>query len=87
MSCLELYQKHVRTECIIKTGSALDNLLPGGFKTGSVYEVYGLPGVGKSQLCMTLAVSCALEFKGKSVLYIDTKNDLSAERILEILQA
>ncbi|XP_023341520.1 DNA repair protein RAD51 homolog 4 [Eurytemora carolleeae] len=85
--CVELYQNQVKTECVIKTGSALDSLLAGGFKTGSVYEVYGLPGVGKSQLCMTIAVSCSLEHGKQSVLYIDTKNDLSAERMLEILQA
>ena len=84
--CVELYQNQVKTECVIKTGSALDSLLAGGFKTGSVYEVYGLPGVGKSQLCMSLAVSCSLEHGKQSVLYIDTKNDLSPERMLEILQ-
>ena len=85
--CLEQYHRQLRTEATLRTGSTgLDRLLCGGLRTGTVYELYGPAGAGKTQLCMTVAVSAVLQFKESRVYYIDTKNDLSPERVLEILQ-
>lgn len=45
----------------ITTGcKALDCLLEGGVETGSIIEVYGESGVGKSQFAFTLAVTSQL---------------------------
>lgn len=43
----------------LSTGSRdLDRLLGGGIETGSITEVFGESGSGKTQLCHTLAVTC-----------------------------
>lgn len=54
----EFHQK--RSEIILlTTGSAeLDRLLGGGIETGSITELFGEFGTGKTQLCHTLAVTC-----------------------------
>ena len=46
---------------------------------GHIYEVYGGPGSGKTQLCHYLAAKFTKE-NGK-VLYMDTKNDFSLTRL------
>lgn len=58
----------------ITTGSgALDKILGGGIETGSITEIFGGCGSGKTQLCHTLAVNCQLlpslhgEGKGKCI--------------------
>lgn len=54
----EYHQK--RAEIIqISTGSKeLDKLLGGGIETGSITEIFGEFRTGKTQLCLTLAVTC-----------------------------
>lgn len=86
---LEVHHRNVQREIVFKTDClSLDNILTfGGFKTGNIYQVFGSSGVGKSQLCFSLAVAGVLCRKEVEVFYIDTKNDLVAERILQILQA
>ncbi|KAE8751054.1 hypothetical protein FOCC_FOCC002139 [Frankliniella occidentalis] len=65
---------------------SLDSLLGGGFLTGKVYEICGVSGSGKTQLCLTVAANVALRMK-KSVHFIDTKLDFSGKRIHSILEA
>jgi len=87
-SSLDIYQKRIQDEIVLKSGSPeLDSSLKGGFKTGNVYEVFGQAGTGKTQLCFSLAVEGIIHDNVIEVGYIDTKNDLSPERILQILQA
>jgi len=89
VTALEIHHRNVQREIVFKTDcSSLDNILTGGgFKTGNIYQVFGSAGVGKSQLCFSLAVSGVLCAKEVQVFYLDTKNDLVAERILQILQS
>lgn len=54
-------------------------------KTGSVWEICGKSGVGKTQLCHTIAFNFAVQPQG-TVLYIDTKCDFSGTRIMEMLR-
>ncbi|XP_054736371.1 DNA repair protein RAD51 homolog 4 [Anastrepha obliqua] len=54
-------------------------------RTGSVWEICGKSGVGKSQLCHTIAVNFATKSQG-AVLYLDTKTDFSGSRIMEMLR-
>ena len=61
----------------------LDEVLKGGFKGGVIYEAYGMPGSGRTQLCLHLAVNNSLN--GGNTLYIDTKNDFCIDRFCEIL--
>ena len=72
----------------ISTGSVhLDSALgKDGIRSGRLYEVYGPSGSGKTQLCMHLAVMTALK-SGKNVLYFDTKNDFTVERLHQMTLA
>lgn len=47
---------------------------------GAPWQFAGIPSMGKSQLAMTLAVRCALEYPGESVVFIDTERCFSARR-------
>lgn len=74
----------------IKTGSlGLDNILGGGFETGSITEIVGGTGSGKTQLCHTLAVTCQLHlFRDKHTrmkcFFIDSNATFRPERIMQI---
>ncbi|CAH2231692.1 jg2349 [Pararge aegeria aegeria] len=51
--------KLCKTEKKLKTGcTAIDNVLNGGFRTGTLTEIYGESGTGKTQLVMQLAAQC-----------------------------
>jgi len=58
---------------------AIDELLGGGIRAGSLNLVYGAPGVGKTSLCMTIALNLC-EDEG-SVIVLDTENGWSDERL------
>lgn len=66
---------------LIPSGSkCIDSLLGGGVETGTVTQIYGHSGTGKTSLCLMLARNAAKEYK---VAYIDTEG-LSAERVKQI---
>lgn len=45
-----------------------------------VDQLAGIAGIGKSQAAMTLAVRCAIEYPGESVVYVDAEHNFSAKR-------
>ncbi|MFZ0514861.1 MAG: ATPase domain-containing protein [Candidatus Nitrosopolaris sp.] len=54
----------------LPTGSKnLDNLLDGGIEAGVITQIYGPPGIGKTQLCHTLCIMLPSQY---GVVYIDT---------------
>ena len=63
----------------------LDALLSGGYRAGTLTEVYGKSNSGKSQLAMQ-AVLCAAK-DGARVLYIDTEGAFRPERLEQIAGA
>jgi len=68
------------------TGSpAIDRLLGGGFRAGTLTELFGRSNSGKSQLAMqaALVASC----NGMKSLYIDTEGAFRPERVEEIAKA
>jgi DNA repair protein RadB len=66
---------------LIPTGSkCIDSLLGGGVETGTVTQIYGHSGTGKTTLCLMVAKNAAKDYK---VAYIDTEG-LSAERVKQI---
>ena len=84
---LDAYNELCSQNTIVRSGiQSLDNLLDGGFLTGNVYEICGLSGSGKSQLCLTVITNLALQMKS-IVHYIDTKMDFSGRRVHSILEA
>ena len=40
----------------------------------------GTAGIGKSQVVMTLAVTCALDYPENTVMFFDTEHNFSAKR-------
>jgi DNA repair protein RadA len=69
-----------------KTGSAaIDGLLGGGFRAGTLTEIFGTSNSGKSQLAMQAALVAARE--GRKSLYIDTEGAFRPERVEEIAKS
>lgn len=72
--------------CLTTGSRGLDKLLGGGIKLGSITEIFGEFRTGKTQFCLTLAVTCQLAInkdggQGKC-LYIDTDGTFRPERLL-----
>lgn len=63
---------------------SIDELLGGGFEAGTVTQLYGEAGSGKTNICLQMAVACARN--GNSVIIIDSEG-LSPERFLQIAAA
>ena len=73
----------------LSSGSAsLDQLLGGGFETGSITEIFGEFRTGKTQLAHTLCVTCQLPIaKGGGegmAMYVDTEGTFRPERLVPI---
>lgn len=75
----------------IKSGSPLDELLEGGIVLGSVVDVFGENGVGKTQLSFQLCVEAARrtveERDPRPSLFVDTCGTFRPERLEEIAKA
>lgn len=76
-----LLQKY-QNQCIPSDVQALDQCLRGGFRIGSVTEIVGRAGVGKTQLAMQLCVVAAR--MGFGSIFMDTERKLSLQRLNEI---
>ncbi len=66
----------------LSTNSPLDELLGGGIDKRTITQIYGPPGVGKTNVALNISVNVAKE--GKKVIYIDTEGGISVERIKQI---
>lgn len=67
----------------------LDKALRGGLSLGCVSELCGTAGVGKTQMCIQMAVlaltsSLLTPDSGRSVIYIDTELKLDPSRIVQV---
>ncbi|ABO35294.1 DNA repair and recombination protein RadB [Methanococcus maripaludis C5] len=60
----------------------LEELLNGNIEKKTITQIYGPPGVGKTNICI-LSMLKAIE-NGKNVVYIDTEGSLSIERIKQL---
>jgi RecA/RadA recombinase len=57
----------------------LDSALRGGLLLGTISDVCGSPGAGKTQFCMGVTLQVVLE--ENSVIYIDAENKLDISRL------
>ena len=75
-------------EEILRTGvEKVDAILDGGFKSGCIYELFGPPSSGKTQMALTVSAVMAVQHKVQSnVIYFDTKGDFKIDRFVQILQ-
>jgi len=60
---------------------SIDELLGGGFESGTVTQLYGEAGSGKTNICLQAAIECVR--KGNAVIFIDSEG-FSPERFLQI---
>lgn len=66
----------------IQSNSSLDEILGGGIEKGTITQIFGPPGSGKSNIALTFAVNVAKN--GKKVIYVDTEGGISINRIKQI---
>uniref|UniRef100_A0A2K5RQX2 DNA repair protein RAD51 homolog 3 n=1 Tax=Cebus imitator TaxID=2715852 RepID=A0A2K5RQX2_CEBIM len=83
-TALELLEQEHTQGSIITFCSALDNILGGGVPLMKTTEICGAPGIGKTQLCMQLAVDvqipeCFGGVAGEAV-FIDTEGSFMVHR-------
>ncbi|VVD03686.1 unnamed protein product [Leptidea sinapis] len=87
-----LWQKETSLPTIATFSRSLDNVLGNnGIQLGSITEVLGLSGTGKTQLCLQLCASVqvpkSLGGLEAEALYIDTNTNFNLNRFKEILLA
>ena len=81
-------QAHLQTQL-----ASLDRALKGGIPVGSITELVGPAGVGKTQMALMLSALVPLPQQlgglgeDSGVVYIDTEGKFNAERLVEIAQA
>ncbi|XP_005986848.1 DNA repair protein RAD51 homolog 3 [Latimeria chalumnae] len=90
-TALELLEQEQAQNSIITFCSALDDILGGGVPVSKTTEICGAPGVGKTQLCLQLAVDvqipeCFGGLDGEAV-YIDTEGSFIVDRAVDIAHA
>lgn len=64
---------------------SLDSLLGGGLFASKIYEICGPSACGKTQLSFSILLNIIITTK-RDILYIDTKNKFSVNRIKQILK-
>ena len=77
----ETFQLELRPETVYESD------LFGSLKGNHLYELYGGPGTGKTQLCLNLAARMSQSEPNGKVLYLDTKNDLTHGRLKNFTQS
>ncbi|KAK6351090.1 hypothetical protein TWF718_004263 [Orbilia javanica] len=64
----------------------VDGLLNGGVMTGSLVEIVGESGVGKTQLLLRLCFSIQQPPHNRSAIYICTESQISTKRMVSMLE-
>ncbi|CAH4036863.1 unnamed protein product [Pieris brassicae] len=73
---LEKYS-HIKTGC-----SGFDDILNGGFRVGTLSEIYGESGAGKTQLALQIAAQCGKD----GSIYICTEDAFPVKRFNQLLE-
>lgn len=77
----DILEKRENVEKISIGCSHIDNMLDGGFETGSITECFGQYGSGKTQVALKLAVAAQRDFEDSTVVFIDTESTFRPERV------
>ncbi|XP_074118040.1 DNA repair protein RAD51 homolog 3 isoform X1 [Sminthopsis crassicaudata] len=90
-TALELLEQEHTQGFIITFCSELDNIMGGGIPLTKTTEICGAPGVGKTQLCMQLAVDvqipeCFGGVAGEAV-FLDTEGSFMVDRVVDLARA
>ncbi|XP_056130902.1 DNA repair protein RAD51 homolog 3 [Lampris incognitus] len=89
ITALELLEKEQGS--IVTFCSRLDSALGGGIPLGKTTEICGPPGVGKTQLCLQLAIDVQIPTcfggLGGQVVFLDTEGSFIVQRLVDLAQA
>jgi predicted ATP-dependent serine protease len=78
---------HNREKRFLSTGiAAMNRILYGGLLIGSLTDICGLPGSGKTQFCMTMCLQALLQQETTRVMYIDIELKLDLQRLSQLAQ-
>ncbi len=81
------YEEAAKTRIKLSSGSkAFNELLGGGFETGSITELAGENGCGKTQIAHQLAINC-VKYLDQDVIWIDTEGTFRFNRIVQMAEA
>lgn len=70
---------------MIGTGiKKLDNYLGGGIKGGTITDIFGATGTGKTLLAMQISINSLLD--GGQILFQDTTGQFRPERLIELIK-
>ncbi|KAJ1422732.1 P-loop containing nucleoside triphosphate hydrolase protein [Ochromonadaceae sp. CCMP2298] len=87
LTAKDIYARH-RPRPLITFCQAIDKMLGGGIQTGQITELCGVPGIGKTQMGIQLALNCqipeAFAGLGGECVYIDTEGSFMVERVAEM---
>lgn len=64
--------------------SKLDNLLGGGIAAGTITDIFGSSGTGKTQIAMQI---CVNSIKDGKIIYQDTTGGFRPERMLQLIKS
>jgi len=88
-TALQLLQLKADGPRPLRTGlPTLDAHLGGGLRAGSITEVVGPAGMGKTQLCLTLTARALFDTSatGGRVLYVDNERSFQPARLVQLLR-
>ncbi|XP_014271069.1 DNA repair protein RAD51 homolog 3 isoform X2 [Halyomorpha halys] len=88
ITAAQLLRNEQMNEQIPTFSESLDKILGGGVQVGSLLQICGPPGSGKTQLvlqlCVNVQLPCALGGLESESVFIDTESTFSVDRLREI---
>ncbi|GMH42879.1 hypothetical protein BSKO_10798 [Bryopsis sp. KO-2023] len=89
-TAMQLWEEEKAAPRIITFCQAVDKILGGGIATREVTEIYGPPGVGKTQIGMQLAIDVQIppimKGAGGAAVYIDTEGSFFLHRARQMAE-
>ena len=82
----ELLKRRAKVKKVKTYSNGLDELMGGGFETGSIVECFGEFGSGKTQIGHVLAVNTVKDDPDAITVYLDTENTFRPERIKQLAE-
>lgn len=86
MTAAELYEEEKSRKCYSTGSKRLDELLGGGVREQEITEFTGPYESGKTEICLTTALTAAAQHKAYS-LFFDTEGSFSSKRLYEMAKA
>ncbi|XP_012280280.1 DNA repair protein RAD51 homolog 3 isoform X2 [Orussus abietinus] len=84
-SALDVWQKEMEVGSISTCCKILDDTFDGGLQRGSITELFGAPGSGKTQICIMEQLNICLNNFDGQVFYFDTRHQTSLLRLKDLI--